>query len=83
MESAMFAWLADLSEALRVERMRHRAMRDLARMDDAALADIGIEPAMIGTVAEGMAARHAAEEQRRRAWQEAQFPIGTRPVHCG
>lgn len=78
----MFAWLADLSEALRVERMRHRAMRDLARMDHAALADVGIEPAMIGAVAEGMAARHAADA-RRCAWQEARFPIGTRPVHCG
>lgn len=79
----MFAWLADLSEALRVERTRHRAMRDLARMDRSALADIGIEPAMIGTVAEGLAGRHAADEERRRRWAEAQFPIGTRPVHCG
>lgn len=79
----MFAWLADLSEELRFERMRRRAMRDLARMGDAALSDVGIERDLIGTIAQGMVARREAEDRKARARRVARLPVGARPVHCG
>jgi uncharacterized protein YjiS (DUF1127 family) len=80
MERAMFAWLADLLEELRSDRMARRAMRELARMEDGTLHDVGIERDMISLVARGMTGRRETRVGDR---GQARLAIGTRPVHCG